>query len=141
MACGKRVWGLSVSLLCIWWGACAWRWAGRGCCGLERRGDAEGVHLGEDLGGFVFEGVTLAVVVVFGELAGAELEVEVAEVVVDDVFTLAEVVEAGLLVDRDEGVALRPEDVRTGGEQEDDAGEKGLEAPSRSFLPKQDIFE
>jgi hypothetical protein len=76
---------------------------------------AEGVHFGEDFGGFGFEGVALFGEVVFGVFAGFVLEVEVAEVVVDDFFALAEVVEA-CFFDYGGQPRLRPEDV---GEAED----------------------
>jgi len=74
----------------------------------------EGVHFGEDCGGFGFEGFALAVVVVFGVFAGFEFEVEVAEVFVDDVAALAEVVEACFLDGRS-GLGLGPEDVGSAG--------------------------
>lgn len=105
---------------------------GSGTFGLV--GGGEGVHFGEDLGGFVFEGVALAVVVVFGEFAGAEFEVKVAEVVVDDVFALAEVVEAGFFADGGEGgAALGPEDEGAEGDEEEGAGEDDAEIHERGF--------
>ncbi len=83
---------------------------------------AEGLHLAQDGGGLGFEGVALAGVVVFRIFAGAELEVEVAEVVVDDVLALAEVVEARFFYGRG-GAGLRPEDEGGAGEEEDGGGE------------------
>ena len=56
---------------------------------------AEGVHFGKDLGGFGLQRVALLGEVVFGVFAGLVLKVQVAEVVVDDLFALAEVIEAG----------------------------------------------
>ena len=94
---------------------------GLGCGGEE-------VHFGEDVGYFAFQGVALADVVFLRELAGAELEVQVAEAVVEDVFALLEVVETVFLADGgEEGAVLRPEDEGTAGEKENDAGENGLQ--------------
>ena len=78
---------------------------------------SEGVHFCEDAGGFGFEGGALLEVVALGVLAGAVLEVEVAEVFVDDFFTLTEVVEASFFDYRGE-LLLRPEDVGEAGEEQ-----------------------
>jgi hypothetical protein len=87
---------------------------------------AEGVHFGQDFGGFGFEGVALLGVVVFGVFAGAVLEVEVAEVVVDHFLALLQVVEAGLF-DNGAELGLRPEDVGEAGQQKKRGGDEGLE--------------
>src|SRR5665213_2670200 len=86
---------------------------------------AEGFHFGEDGCGFGFEGVALRVEVFLGILAGAVLEVEVAEVVVDDFLALAEIVEARLL-DFDGEAGLRPEDISETGDREEDGRDDGL---------------
>src|ERR1017187_8877286 len=70
----------------------------------------QGFHLGDGRGGLVFQRFALLVVFGLGILAGRVFEVEVAEVLVDCFFALAQVVDAGL-VGLHEGVALRPEDV------------------------------
>ena len=75
---------------------------------------AEGVHFGEDFGGFGFQGIALLGEVVVGVFAGFVLEVQVAEIVVDHFFALAEVVEAGLFDDSAE-LWLRPENVGEAG--------------------------
>ena len=87
---------------------------------------AEGVHFGKDFCGFGLEGVALLGEVVFGVFAGPILEVEVAEIVVDDLFALAKVVETCLF---DHGFELRlwPEDVGEAGEQKNRWGDDGLE--------------
>ena len=87
---------------------------------------AEGVHFGEDAGSFGFEGVALFGVVVRGVFAGAEFEVEVAEIVVDDLLALAEVVEAGLFYNGGE-LGLRPEDVGEAEDEQKGGSEDGLE--------------
>ena len=79
----------------------------------------EGFHLVDDLGGLVFQGLALLVIVGLGILARLELEVEVAQVFVDGVLALAEVVDAGL-VGLHKGVALRPENVGEAGEGENE---------------------
>jgi len=88
--------------------------------GAENSG-AKGVHFGDYFGGFGFEGFALAGVVVFGIFAGAELEVEVAEVLVDGVFALAEVVQASLF-DRSGDFGLWPEDVSEAAEHKECGG-------------------
>jgi len=85
---------------------------------------AEGFHLVEDGGGFGFEGFALEEIVGFGVFAGFEFEVQVAEVFVDDIFALGEVVEAGLF-DGGREARLWPEDVREDGDQEQGTGEDG----------------
>jgi len=94
---------------------------------------AEGVHFGEDAGGFGFELVALGVVVGLGVFAGAVLEVEVAEVVVYGVAALAEVVEARFFYDCGEA-GLWPEDVGEAAEGESDDGEDEHDVMKRMRL-------
>src|SRR5665213_500377 len=86
---------------------------------------AEGFHFGENSGCFGFEGGALRGKVFLGVFAGAVLEVEVAEVVVDDFFALAKVVEARLF-DFGGEAGLRPEDVGETGDREEDGRDDGL---------------
>ncbi len=87
---------------------------------------AQRVHFGQHFGGFGLKRVALLGKVIFRIFAGLVLKVEVAEVVVDDFFALAEVVEACFFDDSGQ-LRLRPEDIGEAGEKQYRGSNNGLE--------------
>src|ERR1039458_5966761 len=78
--------------------------------------------LGHDGGGFFFEGGAHGLVIGIGDLAGFVFEIQVAQVLIDGFFALAEIAEARFFFS---GVNFtgEKEDVVEGGEGEDGADE------------------
>lgn len=77
---------------------------------LRARLTAKRFDLGKNLSSFGFERIPLRAVVGFRVLAGAVLEVQIAEVLIDHLFALAQIVETRLL-GRSDDLSLWPEDV------------------------------
>lgn len=90
------------------------------------------VDLFEKNFGFLLEEVTLNVVVGGFVFAGAKLEVEVAEVFVDDVQTLPEMIKAGFRPVRVRMFGCGPEDVGQTDEAEENRWNDGEE---EHYLP------
>src|SRR3954468_8551881 len=86
-------------------------------------GALEFVDLGEQGSGFVFERGLERSEIFRRELAGLVLEVQVAQVLIDDLAALAQVFQARLLRLGNKA-ALRPEDVGEAAEAEECAGER-----------------
>src|SRR5450631_4192091 len=83
----------------------------------------EQFHFGNGCGGFVFERLALLGVVGLGVFACLVLEVKVAEVFVNGLFTLPEVVDTGL-VGLDKWISFRPEHEGETGDRHQDYSNK-----------------
>ena len=92
-----------------------------------RSSAAKRFHLGKHVRGLGFERVPLPCIVFFGKFAGAVLEVQIAQIVIDHLLALAEVIETIFLGGGGKGeTRLRPEDEGGAGEQKKKAREKDL---------------